>query len=69
MLPPSSLPPLQIIWVGDADVITPPAMSRHYHRRIPGSRLNVVPGEGHLSLPFNHAGAILSSIPPAPARL
>ena len=59
----------QVIWIGDADVITPPAMARHYHARIAGSRLHVVPHEGHLSLPFNHAAAILSSIIQPTARL
>ncbi|GAB4820185.1 hypothetical protein N2152v2_007231 [Parachlorella kessleri] len=58
-----------VIWNGGADVVTPNAMARHYHRRIPGSRLHIVPCEGHLSLPFKHTPAILASIVPPASRL
>lgn len=57
------------IWIGDRDIITPECMARHYHSRIPGSRLHVVPQEGHLSLPFFHATPILASLFQPSSRL
>ncbi len=38
-----------LVVVGDEDSLTPPAMSREMTRRIPGSRLTVIAGAGHLS--------------------
>jgi len=35
--------------VGDEDTLTPPAMSREIARRIPGARLTIIEGAGHLS--------------------
>lgn len=35
--------------VGDEDALTPPATSREMARRIPGARLTVIEGAGHLS--------------------
>lgn len=35
--------------VGDEDTLTPPAMSRELARRIPGTRLTIIEGAGHLS--------------------
>lgn len=35
--------------VGDEDRLTPPAMSREMTRRIPGARLTLIQGAGHLS--------------------
>jgi len=35
--------------VGDEDTLTPPATSREMARRIPGARLTVIEGAGHLS--------------------
>jgi 3-oxoadipate enol-lactonase len=48
------------IVVGDEDRLTPPAMSRQMAERIPGARLTLVEGAGHLSNieqpeKFNHA--------------
>jgi len=37
------------IVVGDEDALTPPALSRAMAARIPGSRLTVIAGAGHLS--------------------
>lgn len=37
------------IVVGDEDTLTPPAMSRAMAVRIPGARLTVIEGAGHLS--------------------
>ncbi len=35
--------------VGDEDTLTPPATSREMARRIPGARLTIIEGTGHLS--------------------
>jgi 3-oxoadipate enol-lactonase len=35
--------------VGDEDRLTPPAISREMARRIPGARLSLIQGAGHLS--------------------
>ena len=35
--------------VGDEDTLTPPATSREMARRIPGARLTIIEGAGHLS--------------------
>lgn len=35
--------------VGDQDTLTPPALSREMARRIPGARLTIIEGAGHLS--------------------
>jgi 3-oxoadipate enol-lactonase len=34
---------------GDEDVLTPPKESRAMHAAIPGSRLEIIPGAGHVS--------------------
>ncbi|MEJ1158684.1 alpha/beta fold hydrolase [Prosthecomicrobium sp. N25] len=38
-----------LVLVGEQDAITPPDLAREMHQGIPGSRLVVVPGAGHLS--------------------
>jgi 3-oxoadipate enol-lactonase len=38
-----------LVVVGDEDVVTPPKEARAMHEGIPGSRLEVIPGAGHLS--------------------
>lgn len=38
-----------LVVVGDEDRLTPPTMSREMARRIPGARLTVIAGAGHLS--------------------
>jgi pimeloyl-ACP methyl ester carboxylesterase len=38
-----------VIVVGEADIVTPPALSEAMHRAIPGSRLVVLPRAGHLA--------------------
>jgi 3-oxoadipate enol-lactonase len=35
--------------VGGEDTLTPPATSRELARRIPGARMTVIEGAGHLS--------------------
>jgi 3-oxoadipate enol-lactonase len=55
MTRPDSLPLLPtihcptMIVVGDADVITPPALSEEMQRSIPGAELTVIPDAGHMS--------------------
>ncbi len=39
--------PLLVV-VGEEDTITPPELAREMHRAVPGSRLEVIPGAGHL---------------------
>jgi pimeloyl-ACP methyl ester carboxylesterase len=38
-----------LVLVGAEDVLTPPDLAREMHEAIPGSRLAVIPGSGHLS--------------------
>lgn len=38
-----------LVVVGDADVITPPALSERMQQAIPGAELAVIPGAGHMS--------------------
>ncbi len=47
------------LWHGELDVNVPVAMGRTVARRIPRCRAEFRPLEGHMSLPFNHAGEIL----------
>ncbi len=49
-------------WHGDADPIVPLQHSEYLKARLPGSRLTVVPGEGHFSLPVLHAERILRAL-------
>ncbi|MFI5274593.1 MAG: alpha/beta fold hydrolase [Ktedonobacterales bacterium] len=41
--------PLQLIW-GENDTITPRELGLRLHRDVPGARLDIVPGAGHLIL-------------------
>ena len=54
-------PPVQL-WHGDRDRNASLAMFRYLARSIPSSRADLVPGEGHLSLIFNHASDILADL-------
>lgn len=49
-------------WHGAMDVNFHPHLARKLAARIPGASLHIVPGEGHYSLPVNHAGTILASL-------
>jgi len=47
--------------VGDEDTVTPPELAESMHRAIPGSRLAVIAGAGHLvplEQPAAFAGAL-----------
>lgn len=59
---PGDIDPPVHFWHGDADRIVPLLHSRYLHDRLPGSRLTLVPGEGHFSLPVRHATAILETL-------
>jgi len=50
------------IWHGAKDSNFPPELARKLAAHIPGARLHIVPGEGHYSLPVNHADTILESL-------
>ncbi len=50
------------IWHGEKDSNFPPDLARKLAARIPGARLHMVPGEGHYSLPVNHADEILANL-------
>jgi pimeloyl-ACP methyl ester carboxylesterase len=47
------------IWHGLEDELVPPEFSRIFAHRIPHARLELVPGEGHYSLPIRRAREIL----------
>lgn len=48
------------IWQGDDDFMVPHAHSYWLEKHIPGSKLNFVPGHGHISLVVTHREEILS---------
>ncbi len=50
------------MWHGDADENVPIDMARHLADRVPGARLTVLPGEGHLSLVRRHAERLLQDV-------
>lgn len=47
-------------WHGGLDNTVPASMSREHHAKIQGSRLEILPDEGHFSLPIRHMETILS---------
>jgi len=49
-------------WHGGMDSNFPPELARKLAASIPGAHLHVVPGEGHYSLPVNHADMILAAL-------
>jgi pimeloyl-[acyl-carrier protein] methyl ester esterase len=54
------LPPGGAIIQGEADAVVPPAQAQYLHQRLPGSRLYLLKGAGHL--PFMTQGAAFSQI-------
>jgi pimeloyl-ACP methyl ester carboxylesterase len=50
-----------LIWHGDRDPAVPLDVARFFSRTIPGSALEVLPGEGHLVL-WSHAEEILAAL-------
>lgn len=74
----SSIAVPTLVLCGDEDVLTPPADSEALHQGIPGSRLVMLPGAGHLSnleVPEAFSGALrefldsLGARPDAPAAV
>lgn len=53
------------LWYGDEDRNVSPAVGTYFGDRIPGSRLEIVPGEGHLSILQRLAGRFLEALVPA----
>ena len=47
------------VWQGDDDPLVPVADARRLAELIPGARLAICPGEGHLSLPRNRCGQVV----------
>ncbi|HEB86472.1 MAG TPA: alpha/beta hydrolase [Gammaproteobacteria bacterium] len=54
-------PPVHL-WHGELDKIVPPSHSRHLHSRLPNSSLDIVPQEGHFSLPLKHMRDFLETV-------
>ncbi len=50
------------LWHGEADKVVPPGHSIHMHHRLPNSSLDIVPQEGHFSLPLKHISDILETV-------
>lgn len=50
------------IWHGDEDNVVPLSHSEYIHKHLPNSRLMIVPGEAHFSLPIHHAENILQKM-------
>ncbi len=58
------LPKIQVpvlVLVGEEDGVTPPALAESMHRAIPGSRLVVIPGAGHL-VPMERPAGFTSAL-------
>lgn len=47
------------LWHGNSDRVVPLSHSEYLHSQLPDSELEVVPGEGHFSLPINLARRIV----------
>lgn len=50
------------LWHGESDVTVPAAMGRYLASRLPRCDASFLPGEGHFSLPVNHADSILAAL-------
>lgn len=50
------------LWHGDLDKIVPLSHSRYMHNRLPNSSFDIVPQEGHFSLPLKHMRDILETV-------
>ena len=51
-----------VFWHGDADSTVPPSHSLSLAASLPNARVIQRPGEGHFSLPINHADEILAAL-------
>jgi pimeloyl-ACP methyl ester carboxylesterase len=50
------------LWHGECDATVPVSIGRHIAERLRICHPSFVPGEGHFSLPVNHAGPILRTL-------
>ena len=50
-----------LIMAGDEDQVVPPVNSQFLHALIPGSKLRLIRGGGHM-FPFSHRSAFLSEV-------
>lgn len=50
------------LWYAEQDGNAPPAMGRHLANALPTARLEIVPGEAHLSLLVHHGERILADL-------
>lgn len=50
------------IWHGDRDNVVPYLHSEWLHSQVPDSKLHIIPGEGHFSLPIHFAGEVLAAL-------
>lgn len=61
-----------MIWQGEDDKSVPVAHARWWHTKLPAAQLNVLPGEGHVTVLLRHAGPILEAAlhwrPPLPGQ-
>jgi pimeloyl-ACP methyl ester carboxylesterase len=51
-----------LLWYGEHDDHCPPATGRWYHERIDGSRLEILPGEGHMDVCDSHWPEVLAGL-------
>jgi pimeloyl-ACP methyl ester carboxylesterase len=63
---PESIEATVHLWHGEADPTVPVSMGRTLAARLPRCRARFLPGEGHFSLPVNHAADILRALTDRP---
>jgi pimeloyl-ACP methyl ester carboxylesterase len=59
---PATIPVRVHLWHGERDATVPVSMGRNLAAAIPGCRATFLPGEGHFSLPVDHALEILRTL-------
>jgi pimeloyl-ACP methyl ester carboxylesterase len=59
---PAEIVPPVAFWHGDADATVPLLHTRLLAEAMPRAAVHVLPGEGHFSLPFDHADEILETL-------
>ena len=62
-MPDSDDPPAPVaVWQGDQDRMVPFAHGQWLGDHLPGARVHLLPGEGHLSLAHRHYDEILTDL-------